>query len=67
MAKFKLQRPLTERGFEKLLTKASQPLSELDKLDSKVKRTSGTRLSDGYIGKRKSQDKIEDTKDLPND
>lgn len=57
MPKFKLGKPLTKKGFEKLLTKASQPLSESHKPDSKVKRTSVVRPSDGCIGKCKSQDK----------
>jgi hypothetical protein len=43
MPKFKLDKPLTKKRFEALLTKAAQPL----KPDSKVKGTSESRPSDG--------------------
>ena len=53
MPKFKLDKPLTKKRFEALLTKAAQPL----KPDSKVKGTSESRPSDGYTDRCKSQDK----------
>jgi len=67
MPKFKLNKPLTKRGFEKLLTKASQPLSESHRLDSKVRGTKAGHLSDGYNGKHKNPNTLEDKEGLPND
>ena len=47
------QPPLTRERFMGLLTKSAQPL----KLDSKVKGTSESHLSDGYTDKCTNQDK----------
>ncbi len=59
MPKFKLDKPLTKRNFEKLLTQASQPLSESSTPDLKVKQTSVVHPSDGCSDKRKSRGKTE--------
>ena len=48
-------KPLTKKGFERLLTKAAQPKQP----DSKETQTSESHPSGGYSGKRKSQGKTE--------
>lgn len=53
------QPPLTEKRFEALLTKASQPISEESKPVPKGKRTSESRPSDGCSDTHTNQDKIE--------
>lgn len=65
MPKFKLDKPLTKRGFEKLLTKASQPLSH--KHDSKVKGKVVVHPSDGCNDTHTNQDKTEDKEGLQSD
>jgi hypothetical protein len=54
------QPTLTKVRFEALFMKSVQPL----KLDSKVKGTSVSHLSDGYSGRCKSQDKTVNKKGL---
>ena len=63
MPKSEPQPKLTKKRFETLLRKAAQPLIP----DSKGKRTSVARPSDGCIEKRKNQDRIAGKEDLPND
>lgn len=63
MPKFKPKHPLTEKGFEKLLTKASQPISEEHKRGQARTGTGEFRPSDGCTDKRTSQDKIGDKED----
>lgn len=53
------KKPLTKKAFERLLTKAAQPVSEWNKPVPVKKGTLAAHLSDGYSGKRKSQDKTE--------
>ena len=52
-------RPLTKKAFERLLTKAAQPVSEWQH-GQEVKETSDIHPSDGCTEKRKNQDKTED-------
>jgi hypothetical protein len=66
MPKFKPDKPLTKKRFEKLLTKAAQPVSEWQH-GQEVKGTSGSHPSDGCSGKHKSQDKTVNKEDLPSD
>jgi hypothetical protein len=62
----KHNKPLTKKRFERLLMRAAQPVSEW-KHDREEIGTSAVHPSDGYSGKRKSQDKTEDKEDLPSD
>ena len=48
-------KPLTQKGFERLLTKAAQQ----KKSDSGASKIAESRHDDGYSGKRKSQGKTE--------
>ena len=53
------KQPLTKKRFERLLTKAAQPVSEWQH-GQEGQETSGTHPSDDYTGKHKSQGKTED-------
>lgn len=66
MPKSEPQPPLTKKRFEKLLTKAAQPVSEWQP-DSAGKETSGSHPSDGCIGKRKRQGRTVDKEAKPSD
>ncbi len=63
MAKYKPQKPYTAKQFEKLLDKASTPISEWNKPCQEGKETSESRPSDGCNGKHKSQDTTEGKRD----
>lgn len=67
MPKFKPKHPLTRIGFERLLDRASQPISGESKPVRVRKGTSVARRADGYSDKRKNQDKIADKEGLPSD
>jgi len=66
MPKFKRDKPLTKKQFEKLLTKASTPISEW-KHDSKEVGTSGSHRSGDYTDKCMNQDRIAGKEDLHDD
>ena len=63
MSKFKPQRLLVEKEFEKLVDKASTPISEWNKPDSEETETSAVHPSDDCNGKCKSQDTTEGKED----
>jgi len=58
----KAKEGVTKKEFEKLLTKAAQPVSEWTH-GQEDSGTSESRLSDGYNDKRKNQDKTEGKED----
>jgi len=58
MPKFKPDKPLTKKRLEKLLDKASTPISEWRHGQSR-RGKSAARPSDGYSGKHKNPDKTE--------
>lgn len=62
MPKSEPQPPLTKKRLERLLKKASQPVSEW-KHDQAKKETSESHSSDGYTETHKSQDTIEGKED----